>query len=126
MRLAGKLLVFLPCTAAMFAQTPVVTSVNPNTGQQGTNNLNVAIAGQFTNWVQGSTTVNLGAGIAVNSVTVSSQPTGANFISQVLGDNPKGFWILNDVPGSTTTATDSSVNAFNGTYGTGVTPQGIA
>src|SRR4029077_4798597 len=39
------------------AGTPAITSVNPNTGQQGINNLNVAIAGQFTHWVQGSTTV---------------------------------------------------------------------
>ena len=54
------------------------------------------------------------------------QPARADFISQVLGDNPRGFWILNDVPGPTTTAIDSSVNAFNGTYGPGVTPQGIA
>jgi hypothetical protein len=50
----------------------------------------------------------------------------ADFIGQVLGDNPQGFWILNDAPGTTTTATDSSVNGFNGTYGAGVTPQGFA
>ena len=55
-----------------------------------------------------------------------AQPARADFISQVLGDNPIGFWILNDVPGPTTTAIDSSVNGFNGTYGPGVTPQGIA
>jgi Concanavalin A-like lectin/glucanases superfamily/PEP-CTERM motif len=54
------------------------------------------------------------------------QPARAGFISQVLGDNPKGFWILNDVPGATTTAVDSSVNGFNGAYGPGVTPLGIA
>jgi hypothetical protein len=57
MRLAGKLFLFLPCTFAMFAQTPAITSVNPNTGQQGINDLNVAIEGQFTHWVQGSTHV---------------------------------------------------------------------
>jgi len=49
----------------------------------------------------------------------------ADFISQVLGDNPQAFWILDDIQRLTTTATDSSGNAFNGTYGTGVTPQGI-
>jgi len=53
-------------------------------------------------------------------------PARADFISQVLGDNPKGFWILNDVPGVPTIADDISVNGFNGTYGLGVTPQGIA
>lgn len=52
-----------------------------------------------------------------------AQPARADFISQVLGDNPEGFWILNE---AATTAVDSSVNAFDGTYGPGVTPQGIA
>jgi hypothetical protein len=55
-----------------------------------------------------------------------AEPARADFIGQVLGDNPQGFWILNDAPGTTTTAVDSSVNGFNGTYGTGVTGQGIA
>ena len=50
----------------------------------------------------------------------------AQFVNQVLGDNPQGFWILNDAPGSPATAVDSSVNGFNGTYQSGVTPQGIA
>ncbi len=53
-------------------------------------------------------------------------PARADFVTQVLGDNPQGFWILNDAPGTTTTAVDSSVNGFDGTYGPGVTPQGIA
>jgi hypothetical protein len=55
-----------------------------------------------------------------------SQPVRADFISQVLGDNPKGFWILNDAPGAPTTAMDSSANAFNGTFELGVTPRGAA
>jgi hypothetical protein len=56
-----------------------------------------------------------------------AQPArGADFITQVLGDNPQGFWVLNDAPGSPATAVDSSVPAFNGTYGPGVTPQGSA
>ena len=55
-----------------------------------------------------------------------AKPVRADFISQVLGDNPQGFWILNDAPGTTTTAVDSSVNGFNGTYGTGVTAHGFA
>jgi hypothetical protein len=55
-----------------------------------------------------------------------AQPARADFIIQVLGDNPLGFWILNDVSGPPTTAIDSSGNSFNGTYGPGVTPQGIA
>lgn len=51
------------------------------------------------------------------------QPVRADFMSQVLGDNPAGFWILSD---ATTTAADSSGNAFNGTYESGVTPRGTA
>ncbi len=61
------------------------------------------------------------AGLLMMSVTAR-----ADFISQVLTSNPQGFWILNDAPNLITTATDSSGNAFNGTYGPGVTPQGIA
>ena len=64
--------------------------------------------------------------MALGLLFACAQPARAGFISQVLGDNPKGFWILNDVPGATTTAVDSSVNGFNGAYGPGVTPQGIA
>jgi len=126
LRVNAEPIVNLANTVTVAAGTPAITGVNPNTGRQGTNNLNVAIAGQFTNWAQGSTTVNLGAGITVNSVTVGGQPAGAGFASQVLADNPKGFWFLNDVPGTPTTAIDSSVSAFNGTYGPGVTAHGIA
>ena len=64
--------------------------------------------------------------MALGLLLACAQPARADFVTQVLGDNPKGFWILNDVPGATTTAVDSSVNGFNGTYGSGVTPQGIA
>ena len=61
--------------------------------------------------------------MALGLLFACAQPARADFISQVLGDNPTGFWILND---ANTTAVDSSVNGFNGTYGPGVTPQGIA
>ncbi len=60
------------------------------------------------------------------SLLMMSATARADFIGQVLTSNPQGFWILNDAPSLTTTATDSSGNAFNGTYGPGVTPQGIA
>lgn len=52
--------------------TPALVSVNPNSGQQGQQNLSVALTGQFTNWVQGTTTASFGAGITVASVTVNS------------------------------------------------------
>jgi hypothetical protein len=51
---------------------PVITLVNPNSGQQGQTNLNVAVTGLYTNFVQGSTGASFGAGITVNSVTVNS------------------------------------------------------
>ena len=54
------------------AGTPVLTQVNPNTGQQGLSNLAVAISGQFTHFVQGTTTAAFGAGITVASLTVNS------------------------------------------------------
>ncbi|MBZ5634919.1 MAG: hypothetical protein LAO55_17495 [Acidobacteriia bacterium] len=56
----------------VLAGLPVVTQVNPNTGQQGQTNLSVAITGQFTSFTQGTTQVSFGAGITVNSVTVAS------------------------------------------------------
>jgi hypothetical protein len=64
--------------------------------------------------------------MALGLLLAFASPARAQFVSQVLGDNPKGFWILNDAPGSPATAVDSSVNSFNGTYGPGVTPQGVS
>jgi RHS repeat-associated protein len=51
---------------------PVLTQVLPNTGRQGQQNLSVAISGQFTHWVQGTTTASFGPGITVASLVVSS------------------------------------------------------
>ena len=45
--------------------TPVLTTVNPNTGQQGQTNESVSLTGQFTHWVQGTSTASFGAGITV-------------------------------------------------------------
>ncbi|HSM86853.1 MAG TPA: hypothetical protein VLT16_11900, partial [Candidatus Limnocylindrales bacterium] len=45
---------------------------SPNSGQQGAQNLAVEIKGAATHFVQGVTTVGLGAGISVASVTVNS------------------------------------------------------
>ena len=56
----------------MTAGTPALVSVNPDAGQQGQQNLSVALTGQFTNWVQGMTTASFGAGITVASLTVNS------------------------------------------------------
>ncbi len=64
--------------------------------------------------------------VSLGLLFACAHPGQADFITTVLGDNPQGFWILNDAPATTTTAVDSSVNGFNGTYGLGVTEQGIA
>ena len=52
--------------------TPVLTTVNPNTGQQGQTNESVSLTGQFTHWVQGTSTASFGAGITVATLTVNS------------------------------------------------------
>ena len=52
------------------AGTPVVTQINPNFGNPGTA-VTVALTGQYTNWVNGTTTVSFGPGITVGAVTVS-------------------------------------------------------
>lgn len=56
--------------------TPVLTQVSPNTGEQRRRNLIVTLTGQFTNWLQGTTTATFGPGISVVSLTVNS-PTSA-------------------------------------------------
>ncbi len=49
-------------------------SLNPNTGLAG-QSPSVTITGQYTNFVQGSTTANFGAGITVSTLTVTSPTT---------------------------------------------------
>jgi hypothetical protein len=53
------------------AGLPVLTEINPNSGQRGQANLNVAIAGKFTHFVQGQTSASFGGSIEVHSVTVT-------------------------------------------------------
>jgi hypothetical protein len=57
------------------AVTPVLTTVNPNTGQQGQQNESVSLTGQSTHWVQGTTTASFGAGITVATLTINSATT---------------------------------------------------
>jgi methionine-rich copper-binding protein CopC len=51
--------------------TPVITQINPNIGIDGQTE-NITIYGQYTSWVQGTTTANFGANITVNTVTVNN------------------------------------------------------
>jgi hypothetical protein len=64
--------------------------------------------------------------ISVGLVFACVGPVRADFISRVLGDNPEGFWVLNDPFAIPPTADDSSANGFDGTFELGVTPRGIA
>ena len=56
--------------------SPAISAVSPPTGTQGEINENINLTGVFTNWINGTSTANFGAGITVNSLTVSS-PTSA-------------------------------------------------
>ena len=68
---------------------PVITSVTPNTGQQGQALPTVAVVGQFTNFVNGTTVANFGAGITVNSTTVTDA-THATVSITILGSATLG------------------------------------
>src|SRR5439155_1762665 len=57
------------------AGTPVLRTVNPGSGQQGQQNLNVNLTGQFTHFVQGTTTAGLKTGMKVETLTVNSATT---------------------------------------------------
>ncbi len=61
--------------------SPVLTSVNPNTGAEGATSLSVALTGQFTHWVQGTSVAAFGSAITVNSLTVTSATTATAVIS---------------------------------------------
>ena len=64
------------------ASTPVALSVNPNSGQQGQQNLSVTLTGQSSHFLQGASQANFGAGVSVSSLTVNS-PTSATGILNV-------------------------------------------
>jgi Tol biopolymer transport system component len=86
--------VSLPNVAAVqvpvtIAPTPVLLSVNPNSGQAGQLNLSVSLTGQFTHWVQGTTVAGFGPGINVASLTVSS-PTSAMAVINISATAPLG------------------------------------
>jgi RHS repeat-associated protein len=72
---SGAETVFLDNAFIVTAGTPVLTTANPNTGQQGQTNLSVNLTGQFTHWVQGTTTASFGTGIAVATLMVNSATT---------------------------------------------------
>ena len=88
--------------------TPVITQVNPNTGQQGQQNLSVNLTGQFTHWVQGTTTANFGAGITVASLVVNSTTSA----TAVLNIDPAALVGTRTVTITTSTEVVSLSNGF--------------
>ena len=62
--------VSLASSFAVTAGTPILTLINPNSGQQGQANLNVAITGQFTHFSGTSAVHFSGSGIAINNIIV--------------------------------------------------------
>jgi hypothetical protein len=95
------------------AGTPVLVSVNPNSGQQGQQNLSVALTGQFTNWVQGTTTASFGAGI-VAPVTVNSS-TSATALLNISASAATGAQTVTVTTGS---EVETLSNGFTVTAGT--------
>lgn len=93
-----------------FTVTPpsALSQLSPYSGGQGQQSLNVAVAGQNTNWVQGATTTSFGAGIAVVSLTVNS-PTSAN---AVLNIDPAATIGPRTVTLTTGAEVETLINAF--------------
>src|SRR6266850_2190184 len=99
---------------AVTSGTPVLQTVDPNTGQQGQQNLSVNLAGQFTHFVQGTTTANFGAGITVASLTVNS----ATAASAVLNIDPTAATGTRNVTLTTGAEVVTLNNGFTVTVGT--------
>jgi uncharacterized repeat protein (TIGR01451 family) len=66
-----------------------LSSVNPNTGEQGQTIASVAITGQSSNFVQGTTVASFGSGITVNSLTVNGS-TSATANITIANNAPTG------------------------------------
>ena len=55
--------------------TPIISLINPATGHQGATHLSVTLTGLFTHFVNATSVANFGAGITVNSTTVTNATT---------------------------------------------------
>ena len=96
----------------VLAATPVILSSGPASGpQQG--NVTFTILGQATDWLQGTTGVSLGAGITINSVTVTS-PTSISASGQI---SPTAYTGYRTVTVATGTQILTLPNAFLVTSG---------
>lgn len=101
------------------AGVPVITTLNPNSGKQGQQNLSIALTGAFTHFVQGTTTANFGAGIGVASLTVTS-PTAATAIINI---DPAAATGLRNVTLTTGSETAALLGGFTVNPGTPVITQ---
>ncbi len=96
--------------------TPVLTTVNPNTGHQGQANESVSLAGQFTHWVQGTSTASFGAGITVATLTVNS----ATSATAVVNIDPAAAGGARNVSVTTGTEVVTLTNGFTVTPGASI------
>ena len=96
------------------AGTPTILSVNPGGSQQGRQTLSVALVGQFTNWVQGTTTADFGSGVTVTSLTVNSSSTA----TAVVNIDPTAATGPRTVTLTTGTEVATFLNGFTVTAGT--------
>ena len=94
--------------ASVAVGTAFLSSVNPNTGGQGQTLSSVAIAGQNSNFVQGTTVAAFGRGITVNSLTVNG-PASATASITIAGNAPAG-------PRDVSLTTGSEVATLNGGF----------
>src|SRR5207253_9573967 len=93
---------------------PALTQVNPNTGQQGQTNESVNLTGQFTHWVQGTTTASFGAGVTVATLTINSATTA----TAVLNIDPAAAASARNVTVTTNAEVVTLNNGFTVTNGT--------
>ena len=113
------------------AGLPTISTVSPTTGRQA-ETLSLGIVGQFTHFAAGSTTANLGAGVTVNSVSVSDATHATVNVTVAPGASPGsrtvvlttgaetaqqvgGFTVT---PGQPTLFSISPVSAIQGTNAT--------
>jgi len=96
--------------------TTALTSVNPNTGRQGQQNLSIDISGQNTHFAQNTTVANFGASITVGTLTIYS----ATSATAVLNIDPAAATGTRNVSLMTGTETAALNDGFTVTAGTPV------
>src|SRR5205807_1395648 len=77
----GLEVVTLPNGFTVAAGTPVLQTVNPGSGQRSEERRGGKLTGQFTHFVQGTTTASCGAGITVVSLMVNSATTATTVVN---------------------------------------------